>query len=112
MLLNADNYSKGFLVDEELMGGVTKNPEREGQFVAFVLRHTTGEYLGYRPFSNLDDALAAINDVQRSWRYENTSGCGGDQCGEGNCSVKNGGSCKMVATAAKIAKPNSDAGCC
>ncbi|MBC7691437.1 MAG: hypothetical protein H7222_06670 [Methylotenera sp.] len=95
MLLNAENYSKGFLVDEELMAGVTRDPEQEGQFVAFVLRHTTGEYLGYRPFKELTEALAAINDVQREWRYENTSGCGGDQCGEGNCSVKSGGACKM-----------------
>jgi len=26
MLLTSENYSRGFLIDEELMGGVTENP--------------------------------------------------------------------------------------
>jgi len=81
MPLSAENYSKGFLIDEELMGGVTQHPEQPGLFVAFVLRHTTGEYLGYQPFQDLDEALKVINGVQRPWSFEKTSGCGG--CGEG-----------------------------
>lgn len=89
MLLTAENYTRGFLIDEELMGGITQDPDSPGNFVAFVLRHTTGEYLGYRPCSTLNEALTLINSVQRPWSYEKTSGCGG--CGNaGKCS---GGKC-------------------
>ncbi len=83
MLLSQDNYSKGFLIDEELMGGVSENPDPAGGYIAFVLRHTTGEYLGYRKFDRLEDALEAINQVQRPWTYEKSAGCGG--CGDGSC---------------------------
>jgi hypothetical protein len=98
--LNPENYARGFLVDEELMGGVTEHPEQPGTFVAFVLRHTTGEYLGYQPFASLAEALARINAVQRPWSYERVGGCGGcadgsgcgqGQCGRGACGA--GGGC-------------------
>jgi hypothetical protein len=87
--LNTENYTQGFLVDEELMAGVTQHPEQPDTYVAFVLQHTTGEYLGYQPFTGLDSALQAINQIQRSWQFEKVGGCGG--CGkEGSC---NGGKC-------------------
>jgi hypothetical protein len=85
MLLNAENYSKGFLIDEELMAGVTENPGAAGSFVAFVLRLETGEYLGYESYSTLDEALAAIGRIPRSWAYEKSSGCGEGACGESHC---------------------------
>jgi uncharacterized membrane protein YgcG len=95
MLLTAENYSKGFLVDDELLGGVTQHPEQPGTYVAFVLRHTTGEYLGYQPFTDLEEALAVINRVKRSWTYEKTGGCGGQGgggCdGSGGCGGHSGG---------------------
>ena len=90
MALNPENFSKGFLIDEELMGGVTVDPGQAEQFVAFVLRHTTGEYLGYQPFAELNDALAAINQVKRDWIFEKAGGCGGCATGEGGCG---GGKC-------------------
>jgi len=95
MSLTLENYSKGFLMDEELMGGITESPEAPGTFVAFVLRHTTGEYLGYQSFTDLNEALATLNRVERPWMYEKTNGCGGcgegggcagGQCGKGACS--------------------------
>jgi hypothetical protein len=101
MLLTPENYSKGFLVDEELMGGVTANPDQPGNFVAFVLRHTTGEYLGYQPFSDLDEALATLNRVSRPWTFEMTSGCGGGNCGNGACGK---GACGS--------KKSAGGGCC
>lgn len=90
--LTNENYSKGFLVDEDLMGGVTQDPEAPETFVAFVLRHTTGEYLGYQPFSDLASALQVINQIPRNWTYERFGGCSGGNCGkEGSCS---GGKCQ------------------
>jgi hypothetical protein len=86
--LTSENYSKGFLIDEDLMGGITQHPENPGVFVAFVLQHTTGEYLGYQPFPDLDSALQSLNQIQRPWTFERVGGCGGGQCG------KEGGSSK------------------
>jgi hypothetical protein len=91
MLLNAENYSKGFLIDEELMAGVTEHPAQPGSFVAFVLKLETGEYLGFEKYSTLDDALAAIDRIPRQWIYEKSGGCGEGACGEGHCGQ---GECK------------------
>ena len=92
--LNTENYSQGFLVDEELMAGVTQHPEQANTYVAFVLQHSTGEYLGYQPYTSLDQALDRINQSPRPWTFERISGgCGGGKCGtgEGGCG---GGGCK------------------
>ena len=88
--LTPENYSQGFLIDEELMGGVSTS---ENGYLAFVLQHTTGEYIGAETFSALDQALKAVNEVQRDWKYESSSQCGGGACQEGNCGT---GSCKKV----------------
>jgi hypothetical protein len=98
MSLTAENYSKGFLVDEELMGGVTPSTERPGEFVAYVMNHLTGEYLGYQGFGSLDQALVAINQVKRDWAFESVSGCGAGKCAGGNCKV--GGCGKKLAALA------------
>jgi hypothetical protein len=92
--LNAENYSRGFLVDEELMAGVTQHPDQPDTFVAFVLQHSTGEYLGYQPYPSLDQALSRINQIPRPWTFERVGGgCAGGKCGtaEGGCG---GGGCK------------------
>ncbi|MBU6375311.1 MAG: hypothetical protein KGQ59_04900 [Bdellovibrionales bacterium] len=88
--LTPETYQKGFLIDEELLGGVSLI---EGAYVAFVLRHTTGEYLGTQTHPTLEEALRTINAVQRKWAYESSSQCGGGACAEGNCGT---GSCKKV----------------
>ncbi len=90
--LNSENYLKGFLVDEELMAGITPHREQPGVFIAFVLKHTTGEYLSYQPFSDLESALQTMNQIQRPWSFESLSGCGGGGCNsQGTCSK--GSSC-------------------
>jgi hypothetical protein len=114
MLLNPSNYTQGFLVDEELMGGVSTHPEKAGRFIAFVIRHTTGEYLGCQPFDDLQQALHAINSVQRSWKFEKSSGCGG--CADGSCGKEGGcsrrqetGSCGLggaCSTSAPVSTPH------
>src|SRR5438309_270917 len=87
-----DNFNKGFLVDEELMAGITEVPEAPGTFNAYVVRHTTGETLGLQSFSNLFEAIRTINDIPREWAYEAISKCGGGNCSKGGCG-KNGGGC-------------------
>jgi hypothetical protein len=89
--LTQENYGKGFLIDEELMGGVA---EAEGGFAAFVIRHTTGDYLGYQVYPTLEAALETLAAVKRPWKFESTSGCGA--CGEGNCSKAQGGGCRKL----------------
>ena len=98
-LLTRENYQRGFLIDEELMGGVSTTGAAH---LAFVLRHTTGEYLGTREFDDLDAALATINGVERPWKFESSLECGGGACTEGACGT---GSCKKV-----LARLNQD--CC
>ena len=96
-LLNGENYSQGFLVDDELMAGITTDPNQtdpNAPFVAFVLRHTTGEYIGYQTFPTLQPALDTLNRIPRNWTFEQVGGCGGN-CGSegGTCAKK--GSCKV-----------------
>lgn len=83
--LDKDNFQKGLLIDEELLAGVTPHPEKQDTFVAFIIRHETGEYLGYQDFSSLDDALATINKIDRSWMFQPLNPCSGhhhDSTGE------------------------------
>ncbi len=90
--LTPENHLKGFLIDEELMGGISPVPG-SAAYSVFVIRHTTGELLGSNEAPNLETALSLINSVQRNWIYESASQCGGKSCNEGNCGT---GSCKKV----------------
>ena len=90
----ADNYKKGFLMDEELMAGITELKDAPGNFTAYVVRHTTGETLGSQQFTDLFEAIRTLNDIPRTWTFESISKCGGGNCGTGACG-KNGGSCGM-----------------
>ena len=87
----AENYNSGFLLDEELMAGITEEQNAPGVFTAYVVRHTTGETLGVQQFTNLFEALRVINDIPRPWTFESTKKCGGN-CAAGGCG-KNGGGC-------------------
>jgi hypothetical protein len=102
----AENFKKGFLVDEELMAGITESPEAPGLYTAYVVRHTTGETLGSQQFNDLFEAVRTINDIQREWSYEAISKCGGGNCGSGKCGT---GACGMIKDgAAKEACPTGD----
>lgn len=86
--LTRENFSKGFLIDEECMAGVTEevDPTTKSRiYSAFVMNHVSGEYLGFQRFSEIDAALTQLNSIPRAWVYESTSGCGGERCGEGKC---------------------------
>ena len=89
--LTLENFSRGFLIDEELMAGIHRDPQNPGTFNAFVLRHTTGEYLGYQGYKDLNEALTALNRIPRDWKFERAGGCGG--CSEGNEVCNKTGKC-------------------
>jgi hypothetical protein len=97
MLLSRENYQKGFLIDEELMAGVSQDSEQPGLFFAFVLQQATGEYLGYRAFSDLDMALSSINQIPRSWVFESSSGCGDEACSKAEGKGCSGSRCRSSA---------------
>ena len=82
------NFGQGFLIDEELMAGVTELEDHSG-FAAFIVRHTTGESVGYHEFPALDQALAALSAIPRGWKFENSKSCDGDcasdGCGQDHC---------------------------
>lgn len=85
-LLTPENFLSGLLVDDELLGGVSQDPQAPGKYIAYVLRHTTGEYLGYVPNLIQEEALALLNRVERPWAFESTSACGGcEKKGSGKC---------------------------
>jgi hypothetical protein len=89
----ADNFKKGFLIDEELMAGISESPDQPGIYTAYVVRHTTGETLGNQQFGDLFEAIRTINDIQREWTYEAISKCGSGNCGSGKCGT---GSCGAI----------------
>jgi hypothetical protein len=87
----AENFNKGFLVDDELMAGIAEIPDQPGAYNAYVVRHTTGETLGNETFTNLFEAIRTINDIEREWGFAaiskcGTGGCGNGKCGTGGCS--------------------------
>ena len=86
--LTTDNFKKGFLIDEELMAGISENTEQGQSYTAYVVRHTTGETLGVKEFTDLFEAIRTLNSIPREWNYEAISKCGGGNCGTGAC--KNG----------------------
>ena len=92
----AENFKKGFLIDEELMAGISESEANPGSFTAFIVRHTTGETLGVREFDNSFEAIRALNEIPREWVFEAVSKCGSGNCGKGGCG-KNGGCGKKAA---------------
>ena len=84
--LTQDNYAKGFLIDDECMGGVSEDPNFQGNFLAYVVLPATGESIGSESFRTLEAALARINSIPREWKFESASGCGGgESCSPGGC---------------------------
>ena len=93
-----DNFKAGFLIDEELMAGITEPSDAPGTYTAYVVRHTTGESLGSQIFSNPFEAIRTLNGIAREWTFEAISKCGSGNCGkEGGCSKEGGGSCSKRA---------------
>lgn len=85
MLLTQGNYSRGLLIDEQWMGGVSESPDKAGSFVAFVIDQASGDYLAYQTFDQLEAALESINRLPRQWTFDSIGACGGGNCGQGQC---------------------------
>jgi hypothetical protein len=102
----ADNFKSGFLVDEELMAGISE--DQPGQFTAFVVRHSTGEMLGAHQYENVFEAIRALNDIPRNWTYESVKRCGGGNCANGKCAAGGCGK-KSAPSTAENAAENTEA---
>jgi len=74
------------------MGGISKNPQNPLEFIAYIMNHLEGQYVTYHVCSSLNEALSMINRVERDWKFESTSVCGG--CKDGECGKE--GSCKKL----------------
>jgi len=70
--LTAENYKHGFLVDDEVIGGVTEMAD--GVYAAYVSHYLTGETFEYQEFNAQQPALTFLNGLGRKWIYE-TVGC-------------------------------------
>lgn len=88
-MLSAQNYKKGLLIDDQVMGGVS--PLEGNRYLAFIISHETGEYLGAHEFDALEPALSALNRLPRNWVFEAATECGG--CAKGACES---GKCSKV----------------
>lgn len=71
-MLNTENYSSGFLIDDQAIGGVTKMSD--SVFASYVSDHATGETLHYQEFETLTEALSDLRNIPRNWRFESI-GC-------------------------------------
>lgn len=84
MSLTEINYEKGFLMDESWMGGISTNPARPGEYIAFILNHVEGIPIASHACATLQEALVLLNSVERGWSFEGSSSCGGCQSGKCN----------------------------
>lgn len=101
-LLTAQNYKKGFLVDDEVIAGVTEMGAGSNSiiFASYISHYLTGETYAYQEFEELNAALDFLATFKRNWVYEavgcstktgasscsktgSSSGCG--SCGTGAC---------------------------
>ena len=106
----ADNFLKGFLIDDELMAGISEVKEAPGTYSAFVVRHTTGETLGVQQFTDLFEAIRTLNGIPREWAYEAISKCGSGNCKSGSCG-KEGGGCGMKSVSSGTPEACSTGNC-
>lgn len=91
-MLTLENYKNGFLIDEEVIGGVTEMAG--GVYSAYVSHYLTGETLAYQEFNDAAQALEYLRAMKRSWKFEGV-GCGkisapnsksaGGSCRSGAC---------------------------
>jgi len=89
--MTVENFDRGFLLDDSWMAGITQTPQG---YLAYIVDLETGENLGSHLFSAIQPALESFTKMNRVWRFESPSECGGG-CGDKNgetCHVK-GGAC-------------------
>ena len=110
-LLNESNYSKGFLISDQTIAGVTLLEEtavgsNSSTFVAYASDYFTGETLYYEERNSLNEALEALKKFtsmlpDSSWNFE-AVGCSSNKKSTGlssvdsscgNCSCSSSGGC-------------------
>lgn len=100
--LTANNFSKGFLIDETYMGGVSEL--EDGRFAAFIIENETANYKTYQEFLSLSEALSFLNGMAQPWSFQKTAGCGSGACENGECRI---GGCSKT----KPSTDNSELSC-
>jgi hypothetical protein len=100
-LLNESNFSKGFLISDQTIAGVTQLEEaamgsNSATFIAYASDYFTGETLYYQERSSLNEALEALHKFtsmlpDSSWNFE-AVGCSSNKKSTGLSSVDS--SCK------------------
>jgi len=108
-MLTLENWTKGFLLDDEWLAGVCEE-ESQGAgapaaYAAFIVSHETGNSVGYHVFRDLQTAMDSVNALPRSWKFESSSECGdcghgsedGEGCGKGAChqTCQTTGACEL-----------------
>ncbi|MBI3543272.1 MAG: hypothetical protein HY075_08380 [Deltaproteobacteria bacterium] len=89
-LLDASNYKSGFLVDDEVIAGVTEMGDAARPlYAAYVSHYLTGETYAYREFERVEPALEFLATIERKWAFEGV-GCTA-KASATSCST--GGSC-------------------
>ena len=84
-MLTLDNFENGFLVNDELIAGVTSMAG--GIFAAYVSNYSTGETLAFAEFDLPLKALEYLGKLTYDWKYESV-GCSTTKtsCSSGQCS--------------------------
>ncbi|RYZ77926.1 MAG: hypothetical protein EOP04_30705 [Proteobacteria bacterium] len=90
-MLTTQNFEKGFLVNDTLMGGISRQADQ--QFLAYILDHDEGGIVFEATYSSIEAALDALNSQKRNWSFESTKNCDAEDCGTG--SGCKGSSCKI-----------------
>ena len=91
VLLTQENYQKGFLLDthpsdSQWMGGIGPDPEKPGQFIAYIADIQNGNLVSSHLFETLDAAISALNAIDRGWHFQELHACGDGTCGQSSCS--------------------------
>lgn len=89
ILFDTENYCRGFLVDDEWMGGIDSCPENTEQngdspsHLAYVLEVESGNVLYSENHSSLEEAIQSLNSLPRAWVFQAVKGkCGSTTCGK------------------------------
>lgn len=85
MPLHKENYQRGFLIDDHWMAGVADDPDFPGCFLAYVVDHPSGEMISTHRFNSLEEALRALQRLNRRWVFQSTQNCGDDGCSGEKC---------------------------
>lgn len=106
MRLTHENYDKGFLVSEDHVVGIScvgasGSGHSSAEYVVYLISMNTGEYLAYSTQKTVEAALTTAQCFTEehfgAWHFQElVPKCDAENCGQGNCSVAQGGECRAT----------------